>query len=33
MTIAKNDLTTSSGVESDGKDPTVGRTNDLSAKA
>ena len=29
MTTAQNDLTESSGVESDGKDPIVGRTNDL----
>ena len=33
MTTATNDLTKSSRVESDGKDPTVGRTNDLSAKS
>ena len=33
MTIAKNDLTKSSRVESNDKDPTVSRTNDLSAKS
>ena len=33
MTTARNDLTKSSRVESDGKDPTVGRTNDLLAKS
>ena len=33
MATAKNDLTKSSGVESDGKDPTIGRTNDLSVKS
>ena len=33
MTTAENDLTKCSRVESDGKDPTVGRTNNLSAKS
>ena len=33
MTTAKNDSTKSSRVESDGKDLTVSRTNDLSSKS
>ena len=33
MTTAQNDLTNSSRVESNGKDPTVGRTNSLLAKS
>ena len=33
VTTAENDLTKCSRVESDDKDPTVGGTNDLSAKS
>ena len=33
MTTAETDLTKSGRVKSDGKDPTLGRTKDLSAKS